>query len=233
MIRIRRKISRLRAAAPIALLLALAAGCDAAAFIGRATPYDDLKSFAVNIVRSPPQPWPGYGIYLGQGLVITAAHVVGGDMAANPNVVIAGKILPATIVRQGEFERVDLSLLRIDPRLLPMRLALSVIPLCATPPRPGQPVVTVTPDAVAGSRIMAPQLLPPDVRGRFDTVISDVATTGNSGSGVFDAEKKCLMGIMSRKIQLAAAPSAAGKNRTLRDLAKYFVPAAQIRDFLR
>ena len=189
MIPIRHKFSRLRAAAPMAMLLALAAGRDAGGFSRRPTPYDDLKSFAVNIVRSPPQPWPGYGIYLGQGLVITAAHVVGGATAANPNVVIAGKSLPATIVRQGEFERVDLSLLRIDPRLLPMRLALSMIPLCPSPPRPGQPVVTVTPDVVAASRIMAPQLLPSDVRNRFDTVIADVATTGNSGSGVFDAKK--------------------------------------------
>ena len=31
-------------------------------------------------------------------------------------------------------------------------------------------------------------------------MISDVATTGNSGSGVFDAGNKCLLGIMSRKI---------------------------------
>jgi hypothetical protein len=31
-------------------------------------------------------------------------------------------------------------------------------------------------------------------------VISDVATTGNSGSGVFDAGSKCLLGIVSRKL---------------------------------
>jgi hypothetical protein len=35
-------------------------------------------------------------------------------------------------------------------------------------------------------------------------VISDVATTGNSGSGVFDAGQKCLLGIMSRKITVRA-----------------------------
>ncbi len=213
------------------LLFALAAGGDAWAQFSRASPYDDLKPFAVNIVRTPPQPWPGYGIYLGQGLVITAAHVVGAVTALKPNVVIAGKALPATIVKQGAFERTDLSLLRIDERQLPMRLALSAIPLCSAPPRPGQPVVTVTPDAVAGSHILAPQRLPPDIRARFATVIADVATTGNSGSGVFDANKKCLMGIMSRKIQLVVR-SSTGKGAQLRDLAKYFVPAAQIKDFM-
>src|SRR5438552_2964246 len=38
---------------------------------------DSLRLYAVNIAQDPPQPWPGYGIYLGRGLVITAAHVVG------------------------------------------------------------------------------------------------------------------------------------------------------------
>src|SRR5206468_371035 len=36
---------------------------------------DSLRLYAVNIVQDPPQPWTGYGIYLGRGLVITAAHV--------------------------------------------------------------------------------------------------------------------------------------------------------------
>jgi len=30
-----------------------------------------------NIFQQPRQPWPGYGIFLGKGLVLTAAHVVG------------------------------------------------------------------------------------------------------------------------------------------------------------
>jgi hypothetical protein len=29
---------------------------------------DSLRLYAVNIVQDPPQPWPGYGIYLGKGL---------------------------------------------------------------------------------------------------------------------------------------------------------------------
>ena len=49
---------------------------------------------------------------------------------------------------------------------------------------------------------------PLNVQKRFSTVISDVATTGNSGSGVFDAGQKCLLGIMSRKI--TARPNSTG-----------------------
>ena len=59
-------------------------------------------------------------------------------------------------------------------------------------------------------------------------VIKDVATTGNSGSGVFDAGGKCLLGIMSRKILIR--PN--GADGETRDIAKYFVPAATIAAFI-
>jgi hypothetical protein len=42
---------------------------------------------------------------------------------------------------------------------------------------------------------MSPQLLPRPYQRGFSAVISDVATTGNSGFGVFDAGRKCLLGI--------------------------------------
>jgi hypothetical protein len=51
-------------------------------------------------------------------------------------------------------------------------------------------------------------------------VISDAATTGNSGSGVFDAGQKCLLGIMSRKIFTRESEP--------KDIAKYFVPASTL-----
>src|SRR5271163_1138079 len=55
----------------------------------------DLKAFAVHINRAPQQPWPGYGIYLGNGLILTAAHVPGNVALTKPHVVIAGQDLPA------------------------------------------------------------------------------------------------------------------------------------------
>ena len=75
---------------------------------------------------------------------------------------------------------------------------------------------------------MSPQGLPVEVK-RFDTIIGDVARTGNSGSGVFDAQKKCLLGIMSRK--LSQVRTTAGSKQTY-DIAKYFVPASVIAQFL-
>ncbi len=185
----------LRSAALVALLSVSSAV--AAAQSTQALSTDKFTPFAVNIDRAQKQSWPGYGIYLGEGLVITASHVVGHASAGDPSVHIAGKVLKAKFVREGAFQAVDLTLLRIDPASLPASLGLRRMPLCEQPPRPGQPVITVTPQATAPSRIMAPQLLPPAVREKFDTVISDVETTGNSGSGVFDPARQCLMGIMS------------------------------------
>jgi hypothetical protein len=73
-------------------------------------------------------------------------------------------------------------------------------------------------------------LLPAKYQKRFSTVIRDVATTGNSGSGVFDAGQKCLLGIMSRKIYVPAN-SEDPESKEI-DIAKYFVPASTIRAFI-
>jgi S1-C subfamily serine protease len=166
-----------------------------------------------------------YGVYLGQGLIITAAHVVGS--ANNPPVRIAGLDLPGKVVKLSPFEQLDLALLWIDEEKLPVSLRLRRMPLCQRPPIAGEPVTVAIPESTAQSQIVSPLFLPPDVRQRFSTVIKDVATTGNSGSGVFDSNRKCLLGVMSRKLSV---PSAGGDKA--KDIAKYFVPASAIRAFI-
>jgi hypothetical protein len=197
-----------------------------------ATPLDDsLLAYAVNVHRTPMQTWgPGYGIYLGRGVFITAAHVVGRGWWTRPKVAIGGQEYPTSIVKEGSFEGTDLTLLSVEENLLPMRLRLRKILLCSASPRPGQQVVTVVPEGVVRSHILAPQQLPHNVR-RFSTVIADVARTGNSGSGVFDAQSRCLLGIMSRKISISRTRSDTGKTETI-DIAKYFVPVSEISAFL-
>jgi hypothetical protein len=56
-------------------------------------------------------------------------------------------------------------------------------------------VIVVDAANAARSHIVSPQLLPYAWRNKFSTLIGDVATTGNSGSGVFDPNRKCLLGI--------------------------------------
>jgi trypsin-like peptidase len=188
-----------------------------------------LLIYAVSINRSANFRW-GTGIYLGKGLVLTASHVVGRNPFKRPNVTIGGQDLPAKILKQSMFERSDLALLAIDEDSLPSRIRLRRISLCEAPPWPGEDVVTVIPEETVHSHVMSPRELPLQAR-RYSTIIADVAHTGNSGSGVFDSQKKCLLGIMSRKItQVRAALDS--RDKQTYDLAKYFVPAAAIVEFL-
>jgi hypothetical protein len=196
---------------------------------------DWLRLYAVNIMQDPPQPWTGYGIYLGKGLVITAAHGVGSVARTKPSVHIAGMDLPARAIREGNFERVDLTPLSIDEHKLPIYLQMRRLSLCENHPWPDEPVVVAIPEGTARSHIVSPALLPSDIGKRFPTVIADVATTGNSGSGVFDAGQKCLLGIMSRKITVRLNSTGTGgeqKDGEQKDIAKYFVPASTIRAFI-
>jgi hypothetical protein len=188
---------------------------------------DSLLAYAVNIqMRSG----TGFGIYLGKGIFITAAHVVGHGWITRPKILINGQAYPTRVVKEGDFEGTDLTLLSVEENLLPMRLRLRRNALCKEPPWPGEQVVTAVPEGVVRSHIIAPERLPIEAR-KFRTVIADVARTGNSGSGVFDAQHGCLLGIMSRKISQSRTRPDTGKTET-HDIAKYFVPASEIAAFL-
>jgi len=190
---------------------------------------ESLRTVAVHVLQDPPQSWTGYGIYLRDGLVITAAHVVGAATRAKPSIDIAGEVLPAKVLKESPFEKDDLTLLGFAGQSLPVSLRMRRTPLCEAPPIAGEPVLVAIPEGTAPSHIMPPKLLPRQYQVRFSTVITDVATTGNSGSGVFRAAHRCLLGIMSRKIQVRPNRD---RSKEPKDLAKYFVPASTIRSFL-
>ena len=164
--------------------------------------------------------YSGSGIYLTPGLVITAAHVVAG-WSGNTEVYIDGAGFPASPVKQGAFEDVDLALFSVDQQKLPASIQEIQASLCRAPAWSGDPVIVVDQAGTTRSHIISPVILPFPLRSKFSTLIADVATTGNSGSGVFDPDHECLLGIMSRKFTIAGV-----------DIAKYFVPASEIREFL-
>ena len=196
----------------------------AAPSLGRASgPDDSLVIYSVGVNG-------GAGIYLGNGLVLSVAHVVGGGIINKPTVTIAGQKLLATVVKESPFEQLDLALLQFDESGLPVSLRLRRIPLCQGKPWPGEEVISLSAQGPVRSHILSPNALPSDVK-RFSTVIRDVATTGNSGSGVFEAQRKCLLGIMSRKISQIRQRKGTGQ-KTTQDIAKYFVPSATIADFM-
>jgi len=197
------------------------------------SPDDSLTRYAVHINLTPQQSWPGYGIYLGGGLVITAAHVVGHVSKTQPKVVIAGQELPAKLIKEGDFNQIDLTLLSVDEERLPVGLRMRRNTLCKTDPYVGEPVIVIIPEGIARSSILSPRVLTPDIRAKFPTVIRDVATTGNSGSGVFDAHNKCLLGIMSRRIWRTQFKNHDGELvKESTDIAKYFVPVSVIAAFI-
>ncbi len=197
----------------------------------QAAPVESLKTYAVQIVRFPKGDWAGNGVYLGNGRVLTAAHVIGAFQIMR--VQIAGQSLPMGVIKKGQFSGVDLALVSIDDDKLPVSLRLRRISICQGEPRPGQSVTVAIPASVAPSHVIAPTLLPHNLAAKYRTAISDVATTGNSGSGVFDSLKECLLGIISAKISGAqVSRTNEGLKPVQRDIAKYFVPASQIAAFL-
>ena len=202
---------------------------------------DSLRIYAVNVVHNRPfkEPFIGYAIYLGQGAVITAAHILGHwpSFISNPRVLIAGQELPAKIIKEGSFETIDLALLSVDEARLPVSLRLRRNPLCKEPPKAGENVIVVLSYGTVRSRVILPQLLPPQYRAYFNIFISDVPIAGGSGSGVFRAEGKCLLGILSSKIWKYNYRIENG--RLVRDLAgntidiaRHFVPASTIDEFI-
>ena len=197
-------------------------------------PDDGLKLYTVYVAHTAPfeKPFVGYGIYLGHGGVLTAAHVVGRwPLLTNPRILIAGQDLPATVVKQGAPETIDLTVLSVDETKLPISLRLRRNPLCDKDALAvNRSVVVATPETAKKTHIISPLQISPRYRKRFYSLMADV---GPSGAGVFDANKKCLLGIVSRKITKLAYRNASGHliAEPAGD-AGYFVPATRIADFL-
>lgn len=196
-------------------------------------PVNSLKIYAVNVFHRTPfeETFIGDGTYLGNGMILTASHVAGRWRPfQKPRVLIAGQDLPATFIKNGSLETVDLALLSVDKSRLPISLRLRRNPICQGPLRVGAGVLIVTPKTVKRSRVISPMAIVPQYRKRFGSLIAEPE---GSGSGVFDTGRKCLLGIISRKIEKTGY--------TLRNgrlvfgpagFAGYFVPASRIERFL-
>jgi len=205
---------------------------------------DSLEVYVVRILRGAEQNLGLAGVYLGNGLVITAAHVAGADTSG---VRIDGLNVAAKLVKTGTFPLLDLSLVSMDEDKLPVAIRLRRMPLCQQPPRFGAAVIVAAPQGITRSRIISPLLFSVDMRWKIPgepvivraplypllpatnlrwkvaPVISEGATDGKSGSGVFDADKKCLLGILSEKITNTVEHT---------DIGTYFVPASTIQSFV-
>ena len=196
------------------------------------TSEDELRIYAVNIVRKVPfrDPFIGYGIYLGQGTVLTAAHVIGRwPSYTRLRVIIAGQDLPAKVVKYISPDDIDLALISVDAERLPISLRLRRNPFCKGPTPIGAGVVVAYPEKSVRSQIISPLLVAPQFRSKFNTLITEPQ---GSGSGVFRADRKCLLGIMSRRVTKYVAKNE-GPFRVARPngWAGYFVPVSALAKF--
>jgi hypothetical protein len=197
-------------------------------------PDESLKIYAVDVVHSRPfkKPFSGFGIYLRDGTIITAAHVVGRwpYLISHPHVFVAGQDLPAKVVKSGSINGIDLALLTVDQERLPVSLRLRRISLCHGSLRVGTPVVVVYPERTVRSRIISPLLIAPQYGKRFYSLVSDEQ---GSGSGVFDARRKCFLGTISKKIEKYMRRKENG-HVAVKEIgfAGYFVPVPEIARFL-
>jgi hypothetical protein len=220
----------------IAPALIIAAALLASVFAHAQSSDDDLKVYAVGVSRADPFVWPfsGYGVYLGGSLIITAAHVVGHwPLFTNPTIIIAGREVPATVIKKGAFPQLDLAQLSVEPASLPVSLRLRQSLLCVGQPDIGTNVVVAYPGQTARSQIISPRAIAPQYRSHFGTLIGEPHV---SGSGVFDADKKCLVGIMSAAVTrnkfIGAAVTPYSFQTPEDDRVGYFVPASTVVDFL-
>ena len=194
---------------------------------------EELRVYAVNVVKTPPleKQFTGYGIYLGNGKVITAAHVVGHWPAVTrPRVLIGGQDLPAQVLKIGSLETVDLALLSIDQSQLPASLQLRRNPLCKTFPPVRARMVVVYPDRTVATQIFSPQFIAPRNRASHSSLIKEEQS---SGSGIFIAEQQCLLGIISQKVRKYSFRRVYGRLlASANGYAGYFVPASAIAEFI-
>jgi hypothetical protein len=196
-------------------------------FAWSATKIDPLMSYAVDV--------GGSAIYLGRGFLITAAHV-GGHIGEKRVARLGGQSISGKWIKAGSFDETDVSIMELDDVVLPDGIrTLRPIHLCTKPAAVDQSVLVVAPGSVTETRVISPGgfFAKDDPRyTKFFTLIGDPETTGNSGSGVFDATKKCLLGIISRNVFVNSVEIKNGeKVLQTRRVAKYFVPASEIREF--
>jgi len=184
-----------------------------------------LRIFGVNVVRLSPfkNATIGYGIYMGQGRVLTAASILGQEPNyARPHVIIADQDLPAAIVRKDSLEETGLAVLSVSEDPLPFSLRLRRNSICRELPQPGTNVIAVYPERITHSKVVSPFLIPPQYQARFRTLTDEPQAFG---SGVFNAEKKCLIGIFTGRITKYETRRVNGRTLVRENgFAGYFVP---------
>jgi hypothetical protein len=171
----------------------------------------------------------GSGVFLGDGLVLTAAHVVTLD-PGNPAVIVLvdGIRVAGKLIFDEQAKGLDLALIKLPPEALgEQRRHQAKLPVCAANPTPNQPVDVAEQGQVSRSATVNTAI---SSKARTTDGWTDLLNTGyhhgSSGGGVFDIRQGCLWGIVSLEM---SGPSTTDGH--FLDLTA-FVPALDISHFL-
>jgi hypothetical protein len=177
----------------------------------------------------------GSGVYLGDGLVLTAEHVIKYD-PTHPatTVLLDGVRTPGAVVFDGvKDDGVDLALVKIGAELLPVkRLEQEPVRVCADNPAPDKKVIVAALGMVSDTTTYSsPMMREGDKtvstadQGGWTNILATGYHQGNSGGGVFDPVHGCLWGILSFEMGGEVAGGAVVDYTA-------FVPASRIAPFL-
>ena len=169
----------------------------------------------------------GSGIFLGDSLVLTAAHVVAVDpRSRRVTVQIDGRLTSGIVVFDGKPQKLDLALIKIDTSVLSNnRRAQPPVPVCAANPGTDQPVAVAAQGAVTDSATISTPITSDGQSGTWTNLLTTGFHQGNSGGGVFSKAQKCLWGVISYEM------GGTVDGRVIDITA--FVPASDITRFLR
>ena len=168
----------------------------------------------------------GSGIFLGSGLVLTAAHVV----QVNPNdarvtIILDSRAYQGVVVFDGHQENLDLALVRTNVQSLPIRRQIQApVPVCEANPAPNQPVTVSSMGTVTSAATISSAVSTDGQSGTWTNLLSTAYHHGNSGGGVFSSQKGCLWGIITLELS-------GNVNGHFVDMTA-FIPATKIAEFL-
>lgn len=172
----------------------------------------------------------GSGISLGDGLILTAAHVIQVD-PGNPRVTVImdGWRVDGRVVAVKYSDQVDLALVHIPRGHLPAtRRDQPPVAICPDNALPRQPMIVATEGTVSQSiTIGSPISADRRQTNGWTNLLATGYHQGASGGGVFQQEQNCLAGIIY--MEMGGKLSGSGQQINLTG----FIPPSQIIPFLR
>lgn len=178
-------------------------------------PVGDGKTFA-----------QGSGVLIGDGLILTAAHVVKYN-PTDPSVIVLveGQRIHGRVVFSDAGP--DVALIKIERSAMPALSRSMAATFCDEDPGPGKLVVVDAIGQVTRSKTIVAPDNPPHRPGDWTSTLGTGYHQGSSGGGVFDAATGCLLGILIYEVSGHVRP-----NSPFIDITR-FTPAPQISEALQ